>query len=144
MYMKSLQVNQCKIIELCKIIDGRDGVLSVAEAQRQIPFDIKRVYYIYDLKYASALRGQHAHKQNKQVIFCINGSFTLTLDDGSHQQEIVLNQPNIGVFMDVKLWHTMKDFSEKCILLVFASELYDENDYIRDYNEFKKYINDTF
>ena len=141
--MKSLQVNQCEIVELCKIVDGRDGVLSVAEVQRQIPFAIQRIYYIYDLKYKLALRGQHAHKQNKQVIFCLNGSFTLTVDDGSHQQEIILNQPNIGVFMDVKLWHTMKNFSKNCILLVLASELYDENDYIRNYDEFKKYIRDT-
>jgi dTDP-4-dehydrorhamnose 3,5-epimerase-like enzyme len=138
--MKLLETSNCGIIELCRLEDGRDGVLSVAEVGKQIPFDIKRVYYIYDLKHKSAIRGKHAHKQNKQVIFCINGRFTLTVDDGFRQEEIVLEQPNIGVFMDTKLWHVMKDFSDNCILLVFASELYDEADYIRDYESFKKYI----
>ncbi len=138
--MKLLEVNNCGIIELCRLVDGRDGVLSVAEISKQIPFEIKRVYYIYNLKDQSALRGKHAHKHNQQVIFCINGSFTLTIDDGIHQQEIILNQPNVGIFMDVKLWHTMKNFSDNCILLVLASDLFDENDYIRNYSEFQKYI----
>lgn len=138
--MKSLKVSNCGIIELCQIKDGHDGVLSVAEVGKQIPFDIKRVYYIYGLEHESAIRGKHAHKQNKQVIFCINGSFTLTLDDGYQQEEIRMDKPNVGVFMDVKLWHTMKDFSDNCILLVFASDLYDENDYLRNYDDFKKYI----
>lgn len=138
--MKSLKATHCGIIELCRLVDGRDGILSVAEVSKNIPFDIKRVYYIYDLKHKSALRGKHAHKHNQQVIFCINGSFTLTVDDGQTQDEIILDKPNIGVFMDIELWHTMKDFSDDCILLVLASDLYDESDYIRSYEEFKQYV----
>ncbi|MDR1699138.1 MAG: FdtA/QdtA family cupin domain-containing protein [Prevotellaceae bacterium] len=138
--MKSLKATHCGVIELYRLVDGRDGVLSVAEVSKNIPFDIKRVYYIYDLKHKSALRGKHAHRHNQQVIFCINGSFTLTVDDGRMQDEIVLDKPNIGVFMDIGLWHTMKDFSDDCILLVLASDLYDESDYIRSYEEFKQYV----
>lgn len=138
--MQSLQVNNCKIIELCKIQDNKDGTLSVAEYHKQIPFEVKRVYYIYDLHDREAIRGKHAHKHNQQVIFCINGSFILEVDDGVHQQEIVLNQPHMGVYMDVRLWHTMKNFSDNCILLVLASDPYEESDYIRDYKKFKEYI----
>jgi hypothetical protein len=138
--MKSLSVTNCAFVELCHLKDGRDGVLSVAECGKQIPFDVKRVYYIYDLKDQSAIRGKHAHKQNRQVIFCINGSFTLELDDGVHRQKVTLDSPHIGIYMDVRVWHTMDCFSENCILLVLASDLFDENDYIRDYEAFKKYI----
>lgn len=140
--MKSLQVNNCGIIELNPLKDGRDGVLAVAECYKQIPFEIRRVYYIYNLNDTEALRGMHAHKHNRQVIFCINGSFTLTLDDGVRQQEVFLDRPNLGIYMDVRLWHSMRDFSQNCILLVLASDLYDADDYIRDYNEFKKIVHD--
>ncbi len=139
--MKTIgELNNCGLIELPRIEDGHDGVLSVAECTKQVPFDIKRVYYIYDLCDQGALRGQHAHKKNRQIIFCINGSFTLVLDDGFCRQDIVLDAPNMGIYMDTMLWHTMKDFSDHCILLVFASELYDESDYIRSYDEFKTFI----
>lgn len=138
--MRSLKVNNCAMVELGALKDGRDGMLSVAECGKQIPFDIKRVYYIYDLNDKEALRGMHAHKHNQQVIFCINGAFTLTLDDGSRQQEIRLDCPHEGVYMDTGVWHAMKDFSENCILLVLASDLYDASDYIRDYEEFKRFI----
>jgi dTDP-4-dehydrorhamnose 3,5-epimerase-like enzyme len=138
--MKSLQVNNGALIELSLIRDGRDGILSVVESNKQIPFEIKRIYYIYDLKDESAVRGKHAHIHNQQAIFCISGSFTMELDDGIHKQEIILDNPSTGIYMGVKLWHTMKNFSENCILLVLASDLYEEADYIRDYEEFKKYI----
>jgi dTDP-4-dehydrorhamnose 3,5-epimerase-like enzyme len=138
--MKSLKVTNCTFVELCHLKDGRDGVLSVAESGKQIPFDVKRVYYIYDLQDKSAIRGKHAHKHNQQVIFCINGSFTLELDDGVHRQKVKLDSPHIGIYMDVNVWHTMDGFSENCILLVLASDWYDEHDYIRDYDEFKNGI----
>lgn len=134
------ELSNCGLVNLPRIEDGKDGVLSVAECSKQIPFDIKRVYYIYDLHDKSAVRGKHAHKHNEQIIFCINGSFTLMLDDGTHTEEVVLDKPNVGVYMGVKLWHTMSAFSSNCILLVFASDLYDESDYIRKYDEFKEYI----
>lgn len=135
-----MNVNNCSTIELRKIQDGRDGCISVAEGRKQIPFDINRVYYIYDLHDKVALRGKHAHKHNEQVIFCVNGRFTLTLDDGRRQEEIVLDSPEKGIYMGVGVWHTMKDFSDNCILLVFASDPYDEQDYIRNYEDFKDYV----
>ena len=138
--MDKLKVKNCKMIELPVIIDGRDGCLSVAENLHNIPFEIKRVYYIYNLNDKSAIRGKHAHKKLQQIIFCINGSFCLELDDGINRQDIILDEPNVGVYMDVKLWHTMRKFSENCILLMLASDFFDESDYIRDYSQYIKYL----
>lgn len=134
--MDKIRVKNCKMIELPVIRDGKDGCLSVAENLRNIPFEIKRVYYIYNLNDKNAIRGKHAHKKLQQIIFCINGSFCLKLDDGINRQDVILDEPNIGIYMDAKLWHTMSRFSENCILLVLASDFYDESDYIRDYSQF--------
>lgn len=136
--MDKLKVKNCKMIELPVMVDGKDGYLSVVENLRKIPFEIKRVYYIYNLNDKSATRGKHAHRKLQQAIFCINGSFYLGLDDGINKQDIILDEPNIGVYMDAKLWHTMSRFSENCILLVLASDFYDESDYIRDYSQYIK------
>lgn len=138
--MDKLIVKNCKIIELPVILDGKDGCLSVVENLRNIPFEIKRIYYIYNLNNKSAIRGKHAHKKLQQVIFCINGSFRIELDDGINRQDIILDEPNIGIYMDAKLWHTMNQFSENCILLVLASDFFDESDYIRDHSQYIKYI----
>lgn len=135
-----ITTNNCKFIELQKIIDQRDGVLNIAESSKHIPFQIKRVYFITDLKYKSASRGHHAHKKLEQVIFCINGSFNLIVHDGSTEQEIFLNTAEKGVFLGKNLWHTMSDFSSDCIILVIASDEFDENDYIRDFKKFKHYL----
>jgi hypothetical protein len=133
-------VKNSQLIELPKIVDGIDGTISVAENFRQIPFEIKRVYYIYNLHRPDAVRGKHAHKKLEQVLFCINGSCEIGLDDGTATQTIVLDQPHIGVYLGVELWHTMNRFSPHCILLVVASDIYKESDYIRDYREFLHYI----
>lgn len=135
-----MNLNNCYLVNLPVIADGIDGKLSVAESLHNIPFEIKRVYYIYDLKDSHAIRGKHAHKQLEQMIFCINGSFVLGLDDGNNREEILLNQRNTGVYLGTGLWHTMSQFSKDCVLLVLASDFYNESDYIRDYNEFIKYI----
>ena len=135
-----MTINNCKKIKLKKIIDSDDGTLSIAEEKNQIPFDIKRVYYIYDLKNKNTTRGYHSHKNLEQVIFCINGYFKLLLDDGRNKKEIKLYNPNEGLYMPKNIWHTMSDFSHNCILLVFASDYFDEDDYIRDYDEFINYI----
>ena len=82
----------------------------------------------------------HAHKELEQIIFCINGSFKLLLDDGENQQFIYLSDPNRGIYMGPKLWHKMFEFSSDCIILVFASDLYNEKDYIRNFNEFLDFI----
>ncbi len=128
-------------IKLKKVIDSHDGVLSIAESGNEIPFKIKRVYYIYDFKTKKSKRGFHAHKNLEQVIFSISGEFSITLDDGEKKHTHTLNNPNKGVFIGKRIWHTMNNFSEDCIIIVFASELYREDDYIRDYNDFIEYIN---
>ena len=134
-----MKVKNSGYIELPRIPDGIDGTLSVAEFGNQIPFEIKRVYYIYDLENTSAARGKHAHKELEQIIFCINGSFILGLDDGVNKEEILMNRRNVGVFLGKGLWHTMFSFSANCILLVLASDKYSEPDYIRNYDEFINY-----
>ena len=136
--LKNIKVKNCKYITLPQIKDGIDGCLTIAEQNINIPFNIKRVYYIHSLENKKAIRGKHAHKELEQVLFCINGSFKMCLDDGSIKQEIKLNKPNIGLFLGINLWHTMTDFSDDCVLLVFASDLYKEKDYVRNYDEFKK------
>lgn len=130
---KNIHCKNCKIVELSTFQDGKDGCLSVAEG---MPFQIKRVYYIYGLD-NDAIRGKHAHKKLEQVLFCINGSCIMELDDGINGQSIVLNEPSVGIYIGPKLWHTMSHFSENCIILVLASDYYDESDYIRDYSQFR-------
>ncbi len=132
-----------RTIILKQVVDSHDGVLSIAESKSEIPFQIKRVYHIYDFKVLKSKRGFHAHKKLQQVIFAISGSFTLTIDDGKNKTAHLLNNPNEGILIDNKIWHTMKDFSDNCIILVFASDFYEESDYIRKYKDFIKYIKKT-
>ena len=132
----NLIVKNAKIIDLPQIVDGRDGVLSVAEESINIPFLIKRVFYIYNLQDKNAIRGKHAHRNIEQVLFCINGSFEIILDDGKIKQKIKLDKPNKGVFIGSYVWNTMTNFSDNCIILVFASDFYKEDEYIRNYDVF--------
>ena len=134
--MYNLQVKNSGIITLPRIVDERDGVLCIMNSLQEIPFEIKRMYYINTLDPKSSLRGKHAHRKPRQVIFCINGCFTLTLDDGETQQDILMREDNVGIILDPLLWHTMHDFSSGCVLLVAASDYYNEADYIRNYDEF--------
>ena len=134
--MYNLQVKNSGIITLPRIVDERDGVLCIMNSLQEIPFEIKRMYYINTLDPKSSLRGKHAHRKLRQVIFCINGCFTLTLDDGETQQDILMREDNVGIILDPLLWHTMHDFSSGCVLLVAASDYYNEADYIRNYDEF--------
>jgi dTDP-4-dehydrorhamnose 3,5-epimerase-like enzyme len=134
-----MQVRNCSLIELPTIQDGIDGTISIAEGSRQIPFKIKRVYYVYNLANQTAIRGKHAHKKLEQVMFCISGSFLMKLNDGQNEEELWVYKPNVGIYIGVDLWHTMTNFSSNCILLVLASDYYEESDYIRDYNEFLAY-----
>jgi len=129
-------VEHSGLVSLSRIIDDRDGVLCVMNSLKEIPFEIKRIYFINNLDSFSSIRGKNAHRQLKQVIFCINGSFTLSLDDGVHQQDIEMKRENEGIILGPMLWHTMHDFSSGCVLLVAASDYYDEGDYIRNYDEF--------
>lgn len=119
------------------------GALVVAEANKNIPFEVKRIYYIFDTQ-TDVPRGFHAHKALHQVAFCIKGKCKMLMDNGTEKQEVWLEQANQGLLIPPMVWHEMHDFSEDCVLLVLASEHYDESDYIRDYDDFLAVINQPF
>ncbi len=125
------------IIEIPKIID--EGYLCFMEENNHIPFSIKRVYYIFDV-IKNAVRGRHTHKNTKQVIFCLRGSVTIILDNGKDKEAITLNKPNQGLFLDTMIWHEMVGFKDNTLLLVVASEIYKDDDYVRDYKTYLKEI----
>ena len=132
-----MKVSEAKIVDIKKITDIR-GNLSVVEGLADIPFDIKRVYWVYDVP-GGECRGGHAHKRLKQFLIALSGSFTVTLDDGT-DKKFLLNHPYQGLEIETGIWRTLDDFSSGAVCLVLASEPYDENDYIRDYNEFLEYV----
>lgn len=115
------------------------GSLVALESAKNIPFEIKRVYYIFDTK-SDVVRGLHAHKDLLQVMVCLKGSCRVVLDDGLITEEVELNSCDKGLVIEKMVWHEMYDFSADCVLLVLANEYYDESDYIRDYDEFVKVI----
>lgn len=115
------------------------GSLAVIEGARHIPFDIARVYYVYGTQ-PGICRGLHAHKKLQQVATCVSGSCTMLLDDGQRKETVTLDNPGKGLLIPALVWHEMDDFSPDCVLLVLASAPYDEADYIRNYSEFKSYI----
>ena len=124
----------------CDIKGDERGKLIAIEQFKNIPFEIKRVYYIFDTK-EDVRRGFHAHKDLQQVAICVSGSCKFLLDDGNERAEnIILDSPNKGLLIDKRIWHEMYDFSQDCVLLVLANEYYDESDYIRDYEKFLEII----
>ncbi|MGI8487680.1 FdtA/QdtA family cupin domain-containing protein [Pectobacterium sp. S5] len=125
---------QVKIIQLQTHGDDR-GALVALEQEKNIPFDIKRVYYLFKTK-EGVRRGFHAHKTLKQVAIAVRGSCRFLLDDGNEKVELVLDNPAQGVVIEPHFWHEMYDFSEDCVLMVLADQPYDESDYIRDYDIF--------
>ena len=133
-----IKVKNSGIIKLQFFDDFPDGNLVIGEARRNVPFDIKRVYYINNLFNKKSARGQHAHKKLEQIIFCVNGSFVLKLDDGAVKQKIVMDNPYWGVRLGPMLWHSMENFSSDCVILVLADGYFAEKDYIRDYSDFIK------
>lgn len=135
--MKTSTIDDCQVIDLRKISDPR-GNLTPIEGGMDMPFDIKRVYYLYDVPSGQS-RGGHAHKALQQLIVAANGSFTMTLDDGQNKKSITLNRPYQGLHIVPGIWRVLDDFSSGAVLLCLASEHYDEADYIRNYKEFKKY-----
>jgi dTDP-4-dehydrorhamnose 3,5-epimerase-like enzyme len=122
------------IIDLPKITDQR-GNLTFIEGLNHIPFQIKRVYYLYDVP-AEAERGAHGHKKLEQFVVPLAGSFEFVLDDGFERKSYYLKKPWQGLYIPPMMWRELKDFSSGAVCLVLASELYDEADYFRDYNEF--------
>ena len=111
------------------------GQLVALEENRNIPFDLKRVFYIFGTQ-EGVSRGNHSHYKTKQFLVAVNGSCKVTLDDGYNKETFNLNKPNLGLFQDALIWGTMHDFSSDCVLMVLADEHYDESDYIRDYDMF--------
>lgn len=124
------------------IIHGDErGSLIAIENNKNIPFEVKRVYYIFDTK-ENVRRGFHAHKNLKQVLICVKGSCKIHLDNGKGEtSEVILDKPDQGLMIQSNLWREMYDFSSDAVLLVLASEYYIESDYIRDYEAFRQYVN---
>lgn len=134
--MSKPSVYECSIIALNKI-NNRAGNITIIESKINLPFDIKRVFYTYDIP-AGQDRGAHSHFNCHQFIIAVSGSFDIELDDGINKREVTLNRPYYGLHIIPGIWAAQRNFSSGAICLVLASHLYDENDYIRDYNLFKK------
>lgn len=131
-----LKTKNSYLIKIPLLVEGKRGNLSFCEVKGQIPFNIKRVYWIYNVS-SKKSRGGHAHRKTEQVLFCINGSVRIEVDDGINKDVFILAKPNIGIFLGKMVWHSMMDFKKNSVLLVLASEFFKEADYIRDYNIFK-------
>lgn len=135
-----MSLKECKIIDLPKISDPR-GNLTFIEGKRHIPFEIKRTYYLYDVP-GGETRGGHAHKNLQQFIIAMNGSFDVVLDDGSEKKRFHLNRAYYGLYVSSMIWRELDNFSSGSVCLVLASTMYEESDYIRDYNEFLQIVNE--
>lgn len=131
-----MSLRKCQIIDLPRINDPR-GNLTFVEANRHIPFDIRRVYYLYDVP-GGAERGGHGHKQLHQLIIAMSGSFDIHLDDGVEKKSVHMNRSYFGLYVCPMIWREIDNFSSGAVCLVLASNLYDEADYYRDYDEFMK------
>lgn len=129
---------QLKIFTFQQHGDSR-GQLIALEENKEIPFSVKRIYYIFDTA-QGVTRGFHAHKTLEQILICVHGSCKIRLDNGREQAVVQLNKPDEGLYIGHDMWREMFDFSPDAVLLVLASQLYDEADYIRNYDEFLKYM----
>lgn len=130
-----------KLIDLPSFSDERGGLVAI-ESNQSIPFDVKRLYYIFNT--SQKPRGFHAHIDLKQVAICLKGSCRFILDNGSTKEEVVLDNPTQGLVIEGLIWREMHDFSEDCVLLVLASEHFTEQDYIRNYDEFLRVVNQPY
>ncbi len=124
-----------KIVMMRSFPDKR-GTLSVGELGKEMPFPVKRIYYIYGVPSKDIRRGYHSHKALRQLCLCTSGSCTMMLDDGKERCDFVLDSPDKALYIGPGIWREMYDFSEDAVLMVLASEEYSEDDYIRDYDEF--------
>ena len=134
--MKHTTINDCRIIDIRKYTDTR-GYLSVIEEGEDIPFEIKRIYYLYMVP--EAARGSHAHKQLQQLMIATSGSVHVTLDDGIEKKTFVLERPWKGLYVAPGMWRDLDNFAGGTVCMVLASEKYKADDYIRDYSEFLKF-----
>jgi len=133
-----MSLSECKIIDLPKILEKR-GNLTFIEGTRHVPFEIKRVYYLYDVP-GGATRGGHAHKQLEQFIIAAMGSFDVVLDDGFEKKRFHLNRSYYGLYIPRMIWRELDNFSSGSVSLALVSQYYDEDDYIRDYDVFMNNI----
>jgi glyoxylate utilization-related uncharacterized protein len=131
-------LDNCKIVYFPKVTDFR-GNLSFIEENRQIPFAIKRVYYLYDVP-SGATRGGHAHKGLQQIVIALSGSFDVILDDGHKRRSFFLNRPHYGLYIPPRVWRELENFSSNSVALSLVSQVYDESDYIRNYDVFKRMV----
>ncbi len=133
--MKKSNVFDCSVIELAKHHCDK-GNMSIVENCQEIPFDIERIYYLYDIPGGES-RGGHAHKELRQFIFALSGSFDIIIDDGAVKRTVTLNRPYIGFYVVPGIWRELVNFSSGAVCMVLASTKYNDDDYIRDYYEFK-------
>lgn len=138
--MKS-SVYDCVILPLNKI-HNRAGNITIVEGQKNFPFDVRRIYYLYDIP-GGENRGGHAHKELRQLIVAASGSFDVLLDDGQNKKIVTLNRPDYGLMVVPGIWRELIEFSSGAICLVLASEIYREDDYLKDYNQFIKYYDEV-
>lgn len=136
--MAKYSVFDCSMVELDKHHSDRKGNLSVVENDVTLPFDVKRVYYLYDVPGGES-RGAHAHRDLEQLIIAASGSFTVTLDDGKCKRSFFLNRPYQGLYVKPGMWRDLVDFSSGAVCMVLASEVYHKDDYIRNYQDFLEY-----
>jgi len=137
--MKEASIYDCSIIELPRL-KNRAGNITVVNNNDNIPFEVKRVFYIYDIP-GGEDRGAHAHKDCHQFLIAVSGSFEVEMDDGTNKRTITLNRPYYGLHIPPGIWAAEKGFSSGAVCLVLASHKYDEKDYIRDYRDFLEYKN---
>lgn len=135
---QKFNVFDCTMVELDKHHSNRKGNLTVVENGKTFPFDVKRVYYLYDVPGGES-RGAHAHRDLEQFIVAASGSFRVTLDDGNCKRSFILNRPYQGLYVKPGMWRDLDDFSSGAVCMVLASEVYQAEDYIRDYDEFIKF-----
>ena len=138
--MAKYSVYDCSVIELNQHHSDRKGNLTVVQNGLTVPFDVKRVYYLYDVPGGES-RGSHAHRELSQLIVAASGSFRVVLDDGSVKRSFILNRPYQGLLVKPGIWRDLDDCSSGAVCMVLASEVYQPEDYIRDYDEFINYRN---
>lgn len=136
-----MPLDQCRLIEFPRIADAR-GNLTFIEGTRQVPFEIKRVYYLYDVP-GGATRAGHAHKTLHQVLIAISGSFTILVDDGLNRADFRLNRSYYGLYVPPLVWREIEDFSSGSVCLAVVSDVFEEADYYRDYAEFLRAVRGT-
>jgi dTDP-4-dehydrorhamnose 3,5-epimerase-like enzyme len=133
-----MKLDEAKLINFPQVVEAR-GNLSFIEANKHIPFPIKRVYYLYDVP-SGATRGGHAHKNLCELIIALSGSFDVLLNDGVEKKVFFLNRPHYGLFIPPGLWREIENFSSNSVALALASDFYNEKDYVRDYEIFRKMV----